>query len=126
MDVIVERCAGLDVGKNEVVACLRTPRASGRGRQAELRVFQTFTSSLEALAEWLADNGVTEVVMEATGPYWKPIWYVLEDRYCRDCDYDDLGGDWFARRTDTDKRRDHFIRQLHDLGYGVTLSNLAA
>ena len=80
MDVIVERCAGLDVGKDEVVACVRTPRPSGKGRQAELRVFATFTSSLEALADWLADNGVAEVVMEATGPYWKPIWYVLEDR----------------------------------------------
>lgn len=80
MDVIVDRCAGLDVGKEEVVACVRTPRPSGRGRQSELRVFATFTSSLEALADWLADNGVVEVVMEATGPYWKPIWYVLEDR----------------------------------------------
>jgi transposase len=80
MDVIVERCAGLDVGKNEVVACVRTPRPSGKGRQAQLRVFPTFTSSLEELADWLAANGVVEVVMEATGPYWKPIWYVLEDR----------------------------------------------
>jgi transposase len=80
VDVIVERCAGLDVGKDEVVACVRTPRPSGRGRQSELRVFATFTSSLEALADWLAANGVVEVVMEATGPYWKPIWYVLEDR----------------------------------------------
>jgi transposase len=79
MDVIVERCAGLDVGKNEVVACVRTPRPSGRGRRAELRVFATFTSSLEELAGWLTANGVVEVVMEATGPYWKPIWYVLED-----------------------------------------------
>jgi transposase len=43
-------------------------------------VFPTFTSSLEELADWLARNGVAEVVMEATGPYWKPIWYVLEDR----------------------------------------------
>jgi transposase len=80
MDVVVDRCAGLDVGKNEVVACVRTPGSSGGGRTAELRVFPTFTSSLEALADWLSDNGVAEVVMEATGPYWKPIWYVLEDR----------------------------------------------
>ena len=80
MEVIVERGAGLDVGKDEVVACVRTPRSSGKGRQAELRVFPTFTSSLEELADWLARNGVAEVVMEATGPYWKPIWYVLEDR----------------------------------------------
>jgi hypothetical protein len=50
VDVIVERGAGLDVGKDEVVACVRTPRSSGKGRQAELRVFPTFTSSLEERA----------------------------------------------------------------------------
>jgi transposase len=43
-----------------------------------------------------------------------------------DSDYEDLGGDWFLRRADTDKRRDRLIRQLHDLGYGVTLTDLAA
>ena len=80
MDVMVERCAGLDVGKDEVVGCVRTPSPSGQGPQSELRTFVTFTSGLEALADWLTANGVTEVVMEATGPYWKPIWYVLEDR----------------------------------------------
>ncbi len=80
MDVIVERCAGLDVGKDEVVGCVRTPAPSGRGRSSELRTFLTFTSGLEELADWLTANGVTEVVMEATGQYWKPIWYLLEDR----------------------------------------------
>jgi transposase len=49
-------------------------------------------------------------------------WHLLTNN----CDYQDLGGDWFAWRTDTDKRRDHLIRLLHDLGYGVTLTNLAA
>jgi transposase len=80
MDVIVERCAGLDVGKNEVVGCVRTPGLTGKRRRAELRVFTTFTSGLEELADWLSANGVVEVVMEATGQYWKPIWYLLEDR----------------------------------------------
>ena len=79
MDLIIERCAGLDVGKDEVVACVRTPSASGRTRRAELRTFATFTSGLEELAGWLLASGVTEVVMEATGQYWKPIWYVLEE-----------------------------------------------
>jgi transposase len=46
----------------------------------EVRRFQIFTSGLEALAGWLAAEGVTQVVMEATGQYWKPIWYVLEER----------------------------------------------
>jgi transposase len=80
MDVIVERCAGLDVGKDEVVACVRTPSPSGKTRRSELRVFVTFTSGLEELADWLTQSGVSEVVMEATGQYWKPVWYVLEDR----------------------------------------------
>jgi transposase len=80
VEVIVERCAGLDVGKDEVVGCARTPSPSGRGRVAELRTFPTFTSGLEELAAWLSANGVVEVVMEATGQYWKPIWYVLEER----------------------------------------------
>lgn len=78
MDVIVDRCAGLDVGKQQVQACVRGPDGAG-GRQSEVRTFDTFTDSLEELARWLAREGVTEVAMEATGPYWKPVWYVLED-----------------------------------------------
>jgi transposase len=46
-----------------------------------VRTYPTFTSDLEALADWLTAEGVTEVVMEATGQYWKPIWYLLEDRH---------------------------------------------
>ena len=80
MDVISERCAGLDIGKDEVVACVRTPAATGRGRHSETRTFLTFTSGLEELADWLTASGVVQVVMEATGQYWKPVWYVLEDR----------------------------------------------
>ncbi len=80
MEVIVECCAGLDVGKDEVVGCVRTPGPGGKGRSSELRVFPTFTSGLEALADWMTQNNVAEVVMEATGQYWKPIWYLLEER----------------------------------------------
>jgi transposase len=80
MDVVVDRCAGLDVGKDEVVGCVRTPSSSGRSRRSELRTFPTFTSGIEELADWLRANGVVEVVMEATGQYWKPIWYLLEER----------------------------------------------
>ena len=79
MDVIFERCCGLDVGKDEVVCCVRTPNGSG-GRRQEIRTYSTFTVHLEALASWLIEEGVTEVVMEATGQYWKPIWYVLEEQ----------------------------------------------
>ena len=79
MELLVARCAGLDVAKDEVVACVRVPGGQG-GRRQEVRTFPTFTSGLEALAGWLVGEGVTRVVMEATGQYWKPVWYVLEER----------------------------------------------
>jgi transposase len=79
VELVHPRCAGLDVAKDEVVACVRVPDGHG-GRDQEVRTFPTFTSGLEALADWLAAEAVTEVVMEATGQYWKPIWYVLEER----------------------------------------------
>jgi transposase len=85
VELVVERAAALDVGKDEVVACVRVPDAAGVGRgrgrrRQEVRTYPTFTSSLETLADWLQAEGVTQVVMEATGQYWKPIWYVLEER----------------------------------------------
>lgn len=61
-----------------MVACIRVP--DDCARRQEVRTFATFTSRLEALAEWLAAEGVTHIVMEATGQYWKPVWYVLEER----------------------------------------------
>jgi transposase len=63
-----------------VVACVRTPAPSGRGRRKQTRTFSSFTGSLEAMADWFTAEGVTEIAMEATGSYWKPVWYVLEDR----------------------------------------------
>jgi transposase len=80
VEVLVERCAGIDIGKDEVVACVRTPAPGGRGRQKRTRTFASFTASLEAMADWFAAEGVTEIAMEATGSYWKPVWYVLEER----------------------------------------------
>jgi transposase len=79
VEVVYERCAGLDVGKDEVVACVRVPDDAG-GRRQEVRTFKTFSADLEALADWLTEQGVTQLVMEATGQYWKPVWYVLEER----------------------------------------------
>ena len=76
MELVVPRCAGLDVAKDEVVACVRVPDGSG-GRRQEVRTYSTFTSGLEAMAEWLTAEGVAQVVMEATGQYWKAVWYVL-------------------------------------------------
>lgn len=79
MDIVVERCAGVDVGKSEVTSCVRTPDEGG-GRRKQTRTWLSFSAELEAMAEWFTAEGVTEVVMEATGSYWKPVWYVLEER----------------------------------------------
>ena len=80
MDVLIERCAGIDIGKDEVVACVRTPDPGGRGRRKQTRTFAAFTGALEEMADWFAEQGVTDIVMEATGSYWKPVWYLLEER----------------------------------------------
>src|SRR3954464_12329295 len=80
MDVLIERCAGIDIGKHEVVACVRTPGPGGRGRRKQTRTFTAFTSALEEMADWFTAEGVTDIAMEATGSYWKPVWYLLEER----------------------------------------------
>ena len=79
MDVIYPRCAGLDVHKQTVVACVRI--AGGGARSQEVRSFETTTSQLLALADWLESCGVQHVAMEATGVYWKPVWHVLEGHF---------------------------------------------
>jgi hypothetical protein len=61
VDVVLERCAGIDVGKDEVVACVRTPGVGGRGRRKATRTFRSFVGDLEAMAGWFASEGVTEV-----------------------------------------------------------------
>jgi transposase len=76
MQVLHERCAGLDVHKAEVVACVRVV---DRGEvRREVRRFRTTTRGLLELGEWLTGWGCTQVGMEATGVYWKPVWHVLE------------------------------------------------
>lgn len=76
---IVERVAALDIGKAEVVCCVRVPGVSGSGRRAqEVTTFRTFTRDMLRMADRLASLGVTRVVMEATSDYWKPAFYVLE------------------------------------------------
>ncbi len=76
MEVIHAKCAGLDVHKETVVACVRL--LTGRQVHQEVRTFSTVAGSLYELAEWLASHRVTAVAMEATGVYWKPVWHVLE------------------------------------------------
>ena len=84
MDVVHERCCGLDVHKRTVVACAIVP-ASGAGGASgvteprrEVRTFSTMTDDLLALADWLAGLGVTHVVLQSTGSYWRPVWNLLE------------------------------------------------
>src|SRR3954452_5653063 len=77
---IIERVAALDVGKAEVVCCVRVPGSNGQ-RMQEVRTVSTMTAALLALGDWLADLGVTRVVMEATSDYWRAPFYLLEDRF---------------------------------------------
>jgi transposase len=80
MDVLYERCCGLDVHKKTVVACVLTPGRPGQPQKA-VRTFGTMTVDLLALGDWLAAAGVTHVTMESTGVYWQPVWNLLEDRF---------------------------------------------
>ena len=78
MQVLYTRCAGLDVHKDTVVACVRCVSPP---MHQEVRSFGTTTTELLALADWLAEHGCTHVAMEATGVYWKPVWHLLEDQF---------------------------------------------
>jgi transposase len=80
MDVVYERCCGLDVHKTSVVACLLISRSAGEPVRT-VRTFGTMTGDLLALADWLAEAGCTHVAMESTGVYWKPLWNLLEDGF---------------------------------------------
>lgn len=83
MDTLVTRCAGLDVHKATVVANVRVPDGAG-GRAVHAAEFGTTTAELLALSDWLAGHQVSKVGMESTGVYWKPVYYLLEDRF--DCE----------------------------------------
>jgi len=78
MDVLYPRCAGLDVHKDTVVACVRCVSPP---IHRETRSFATTTSGLLGLADWLASHSCTHVAMEATGVYWRPVWHILEDGF---------------------------------------------
>jgi transposase len=80
MDVVVERCAGLDVHRDNVVATVRVPGA-GRRWEQQTRTFRATLTGLADLGEWLSGFAVTLVGMEATGVYWKTVFQALEDRF---------------------------------------------
>jgi transposase len=79
MKVLYPRCVGLDVHQANVVACVRIAR--GARAAHEVRTFETTTTALLALADWLREAGCTHVAMESTGVYWKPVWHVLEGEF---------------------------------------------
>jgi transposase len=129
---IIERVAALDVGKAEVVCCVRLPGPNGR-RLQEVRTVSTMTAALLALGDWLAGLGVSRVVMEATSDYWRPPFYLLEDRFdtwlvnAKDVRHlpgrpktDRLDAVWLCKVAERQMLRPSFvpppaIRQLRDL-----------
>src|SRR5438093_8198700 len=80
MDVLYPCCAGLDVHKDSVYACVRRVGPGGAVRET-VQVFGTMTPELLQLADWLAGEGATHVAMESTGVYWKPVYYLLDERF---------------------------------------------
>jgi transposase len=132
MDVMLERCAGLDVHQATVTACLRVPGPAGERAQV-LHTFATTTPALLTLRDWLLAHGVTHVAMESTGVYWKPVYYVLEEAFAqlllvnathlakvpgRKTDVQDCI--WIAQLLECGLRRGSFvpppaIRELRDL-----------
>ena len=80
MQVTYERCCGIDVHKETVVACVIVPGAEGKPRK-ETRTFNTMTGDLRALAEWLKQMHCTHVAMESTGVYWKPVYNLMEGQF---------------------------------------------
>jgi transposase len=80
MNVLYERCCGVDVHKRSIVACLIVHGTDG-GPRKELRRFGTMTADIRLLKTWLGENGCTHVAMESTGVYWKPIYNLLEDAF---------------------------------------------
>jgi transposase len=78
MDVVKPRCAGLDVHKKTVVACVREPGQRRGERRAETKTFATTMRGLGELRDWLLAHEVTDVAMESTGVYWRPVYAVLE------------------------------------------------
>jgi len=132
---LVARVAGLDIGKASLVCCVRTPHQASPGRRRQqVRTFATTTGQLLELRGWLAAEGVTRCVMEATSVYWKPPFYLLEDAIA-ECwlvnarevknvpgrpKTDKLDAVWLARLAEQGMVRPSFVppvwqRELRDL-----------
>jgi transposase len=79
VDIIIACCAGLDIHKKTVVACVRDFKEIGQPIKEQVRAFATTTRALRELRDWLVSLGVTHVAMESTGVFWRPIWNILQD-----------------------------------------------
>lgn len=132
MEVIHERCAGIDISKTDVKVCIRMPGGTGKRRRGEVRTFPAVTSGLPAMRDRLLAEGVTVAGMEATGVYWKPVFHLLEhDMDCRLLNArhmksvpgrktDVKDSEWIARLVEHGLVRPSFvppepIRQLRDV-----------
>jgi transposase len=80
MEVVHERCCGLDIHKKLIVACTIVPGAGGQAHK-QVRSFGSMSDDLAKLSDWLTEQGVTHVAMESTGSFWKPVFNVLEERF---------------------------------------------
>jgi transposase len=122
--LFAERVAGIDIGKAEVMVTIRVPGDTGSGRrQQETRAFRAVRTDLLALADWLRSWGVTKAGMEATGDYWKPVYFLLErERF--DCELyhaaqvkalpgrpktDKLDSAWLAKITERGSLASSFV-----------------
>jgi transposase len=132
---IIQRVAALDIGKAELVCCVRVPSPDAPGKRLqEVATYTTMTRSLLVLADRLGELGVTRVVMEATSDYWKPVFYLLEAQgfetwlvNARDVKHlpgrpktDRLDAVWLAKVAERQMLRPSFvpppaIRRLRDL-----------
>jgi transposase len=80
MEILYQRCAGLDVHKKNVKTCLKTPGSDGRPSK-EVRTYATKTQNILQMRDWLKEQGCTHIALEATGVYWKPIYNLLQDDF---------------------------------------------
>jgi hypothetical protein len=80
IEAVLERCAGIDVGKKYVVCCLSLGAANTTATE-ETRQYDTTVAELEKMRDWLLENQCSHVAMESTGPYWKPVFNLLEDHF---------------------------------------------
>lgn len=78
IEAVIERCAGIDIGKKFLVVCVMTGPLEAEPK-IEIRKFGTIVAELKLLRDWLVQQGCSHVVMESTGSYWEPVFNVLED-----------------------------------------------